>query len=110
MRCTRCGKNLGRSHGMYCPQCGQPVYLNLSQEPDSGFVDTSTNPAHGRMSGNTDEAIPAMSQVTTGSSRAYQAEQGSPAGSMSGQAPNSDWSASGSYPTGGQPAPDTGSP
>jgi hypothetical protein len=62
------------------------------------------------MSGNTDEAIPAMSQVTTGSSRAYRAEQGSPAGSMSGQAPNSDWSASGSYPTGGQPAPDTGSP
>lgn len=110
MRCTRCGKDLGRSHGMYCPYCGQPVYLSLSQEPDSGLVDTSTNPERGRMSGNTDEAMPAMSQVTTGSSSAYKVPQGSPAGSLSGQSPAFDWSASSSYPSGGAPPEDTGSP
>ncbi len=98
---------------MFCPQCGLPVYLNLSRESESGHVDSSTNPDREHIPTNTNQAIPAMSQASTGSSSAYRVPQGSPANSMSERSapsPDSSWSASSSYPTAGSFAPESDTP
>src|SRR5579885_3738534 len=103
MRCARCGVDLGRSPGMFCPQCGLPVYLNLSREPDQSALGSSTNPEYDYVPANTDQALAAMSQAANGSSTGVM--KAAPGGSSTAERPtlpaDSGWSPTPSYPEGG---------
>jgi hypothetical protein len=110
MRCARCGVELGRSPGMFCPHCGLPVYLNLSREAEGAALGASTNPENGYGLTNTDQKVAAMGQRSTGS---YRVPPDAPASSMS-ERPEppfaSGWSRSGPYPTEDAFAPEPDTP
>lgn len=108
MRCARCGVELGRSPGMFCPQCGLPVYLNLTRE--DAALGASTNPESGNVSANTDQVMAATSRRSTSSYRVPQAPPASSTSRRSAPPPAGGWSHSGSYPTEDAFAPEPDSP